>query len=151
MTDPATMTPYISITRSFDAPPEAVFAAWTDPAQFARWFGTKQTPVDNVSMDATVGGSWSARMHLGDGSEIGWHGAYQVVDPPRSLVLTLSDRPGEQFELVTVQLVEREGRTEMTFTQVGGHMPVEQYRRAEQGWHSFFDDLAAGLTGSSTH
>lgn len=31
----------IEIDRHFDAPPAAVFAAWTTPQHFARWFGGK--------------------------------------------------------------------------------------------------------------
>ena len=31
--------PYISITRTIDASPEAVFEAWTSPTEFGRWFG----------------------------------------------------------------------------------------------------------------
>jgi len=138
--------PYISITRMFNAPPEAVFAAWTTPADFGRWFGTEATAVDDISMDVRVGGAWKARMILPDGSEIGWHGSYQEVQAPHRLVLSLSDRPGDQFELVTVELTEVDGGTEMTFTQSGGHMPPEQYRRAEEGWRSFFDDLASELS-----
>ena len=148
MTDPATLAPSISITRHLDASPEAVFAAWTDPDQFARWFGTEHTTVDRAAMDVRVGGLWSARMVLGDGGEIGWHGRYEEVEPPLRLVFTLSDRPGDEFELVTVELVRRDGGTEMIFTQAGGHMAPEQYRQAEEGWRSFFDDLAAGLVAS---
>ncbi|HTZ10680.1 MAG TPA: SRPBCC domain-containing protein [Acidimicrobiales bacterium] len=144
MTEPDT-TPRIAITRTFAAPPEAVFAAWTEPGQFARWFGGAATTVEDVAMDVQVGGQWRARMVLGDGSEIGWHGAYREVAPPRRLVFTLADRPGDQFELVTVDLEAVEGGTRMAFTQAGGHMPPEQYGRAEAGWQAFFDDLAAGL------
>ena len=141
-------TPNISITRRFEAPPEAVFEAWTDPGQFARWFGTSQTTVDDVSMDVRVDGAWSARMVLGDGTEIGWHGSYTEIDPPHRLVLTLSDRPGDLFDLVTVDLVERDGATVMTFTQSADHMEAQQCREAEHGWRSFFDDLAAGLVSA---
>jgi uncharacterized protein YndB with AHSA1/START domain len=138
--------PNISITRTFDASPEAVFAAWTNPAEFGRWFGTASTAVEDVTMDLRVGGSWSARMILGDGVEIGWHGSYIEVDAPHHLVLSLSDRPGDQFERVVVDLKKIEGGTEMTFTQSGGHMPPENYAQAEEGWRSFFDDLANGLS-----
>ena len=31
-----------TIKRTFDAPPEVVFEAWTDPEQFAIWFGTER-------------------------------------------------------------------------------------------------------------
>jgi uncharacterized protein YndB with AHSA1/START domain len=138
--------PNISIIRKFNALPEAVFEAWTNPAEFGRWFGTESTAVKDVSMDLRVGGSWSARMILGDGSEIGWHGSYLEVDPPNHLVLSLSDRPGDQFEQVSVDLKKIEDGTEMTFTQSGGHMPPENYAQAEEGWRSFFEDLAKGLS-----
>ena len=101
MTDEDT---YISITRTFDAPPEEVFRAWTTPAIFGRWFGTAATTVEDVAMDVRVGGGWQARMVLPEGNEIGWHGSYQELEAPARLVMTLSDRPGDQFELVTVEL-----------------------------------------------
>ncbi|HEX3793510.1 MAG TPA: SRPBCC domain-containing protein [Acidimicrobiales bacterium] len=142
MSEPKT---YISISRTFDASPESVFAAWTSPAEFSRWFGTEATAVEDVSMDLRVGGEWAARMILGDGTEIGWHGAYLEVDAPHRLVLSLSDRPGDQFERVSVILKAVEGGTEMTFTQSGGNMPPENYTQAEEGWRSFFDDLSKGL------
>jgi uncharacterized protein YndB with AHSA1/START domain len=138
---------YLSITRTFTAPPESVFEAWTDAQQFGRWFGTEATAVEDVRMDVRVGGEWSARMILGDGMEIGWHGSYLEVDAPHRLVLSLSDRPGDQFERVTVELTKIEGGTEMTFTQSGGNMPPENYAQAEEGWRSFFDDLSTGLNG----
>jgi uncharacterized protein YndB with AHSA1/START domain len=136
---------YISITRTFPAPPEDVFGAWTTPSSFGRWFGTESTTVEDVSMDLRVGGEWRARMVLGDGTEIGWHGAYLEVEAPHRLVLSLADRPGDQFERVTVDLREVEGGTEMTFTQSGANMPPESYAQAEEGWRTFFDDLAKGL------
>ena len=140
--------PYISITRTFDVPSEVVFEAWTGPAQFGRWFGTESTVVEDVSLDVRVGGEWSARMVLGDGMEIGWHGSYLEVDGPRRLVLSLSDRPGDRFERVTVDLKEVGGGTEMTFTQSGGNMPAENYAQAEEGWRAFFDDLGTGLSAT---
>ncbi len=139
-------TPYISITRTFAASPEEVFEAWTSPTQFGRWFGTEATAVEDVQMDVRVGGGWSARMILGADAEIGWHGSYLEVDAPHRLVLSLSDRPGDQFERVTVELTKIEGGTEMTFTQSGGNMPPENYAQAEEGWRSFFEDLSKGLS-----
>jgi uncharacterized protein YndB with AHSA1/START domain len=143
MTD---LPPRISITRTFDAPLESVFEAWTNPTEFGRWFGTESTYVEDVRMDLRVNGHWSARMILGDGTRIDWHGSYLEVQAPHRLVFSLSDRPGDQFERVTVDLKEVEGGTEMTFTQSGDNMPAENYPQAEEGWRSFFDDLAKGLS-----
>ncbi|HTU36722.1 MAG TPA: SRPBCC domain-containing protein [Acidimicrobiales bacterium] len=142
-------TPYVSITRTFATSPEEVWRAWTSPAQFGHWFGTAATTVDDVEMDVRVGGTWRARMILPDGAEIGWHGSYLEVDAPHRLVLSLSDRPGDQFERVTVALAKVDGGTEMTFTQSGGHVPPEQHAQLEEGWRSFFDDLAKELSDSS--
>jgi uncharacterized protein YndB with AHSA1/START domain len=51
--------PYdIEITRVFDAPPERVYRAFTDPDEFAEWYGPVGFPVhrDTVELDARVGG-----------------------------------------------------------------------------------------------
>lgn len=52
--------PYdIELTRLFDAPRERVYEAFTDPEQFARWYGPVGFPVprDTIELDARVGGS----------------------------------------------------------------------------------------------
>jgi uncharacterized protein YndB with AHSA1/START domain len=136
---------YITITRTFNASPGAVFEAWTTPDTFGHWFGTAATEVRDVSMDLRIGGEWSALMILGDGMEIGWHGSYIEVDAPHRLVFSLSDRPGDQYEQVTVALKAVEHGTEMIFTQTGGNMPTENYAQAEEGWRTFFEDLDKGL------
>jgi uncharacterized protein YndB with AHSA1/START domain len=54
-----TESPYdIEVTRVVDAPPERVYQAFTDPDQFARWYGPVGFPVppDTVEVDARVGG-----------------------------------------------------------------------------------------------
>ena len=65
MTDTATDAG-ISMTRVFDAPRELVFAAWTEPARFAYWFGGAGTevPTSSVEMDLRPGGQWKATMLL---------------------------------------------------------------------------------------
>jgi uncharacterized protein YndB with AHSA1/START domain len=136
----------ITITRTFAAPRERVFTAWTDPAQFARWFGGAGTTVEDVSMDLRPGGAWRARMVL-DSGDIPWRGTYQEVERPSRLVFTLTDRPGDQYELVTVVLKDSADGTEMTFTQEGGNLTAEQYGQAEQGWGAFFGDMASLLAG----
>jgi uncharacterized protein YndB with AHSA1/START domain len=52
-------SPYdIEITGVSDAPPERVYQAFTDPDQFARWYGPPGFPVDRetVEIDPRVGG-----------------------------------------------------------------------------------------------
>jgi uncharacterized protein YndB with AHSA1/START domain len=43
----------VTITRTFDAPPAKLFAAWTQPAEIARWYGPSQfrTPAERITVD----------------------------------------------------------------------------------------------------
>jgi uncharacterized protein YndB with AHSA1/START domain len=140
--------PQISITRVFAAPRERVWREWTEPERFADWFGggEAEVPLASVSMDVRKGGAWRATMLVGPGRrEIRWKGEYREVVAPERLVFTLSDRPDEVYALVTVVLTDLgDGRTEMRFSQRGGP-PPDQWRRAKEGWSSFFDRIQARL------
>ena len=51
-----------TIKRTFDAPPEVVFEAWTDPEQFAIGFGTEEAEMHHVELDVRPGGRWKGTM-----------------------------------------------------------------------------------------
>jgi uncharacterized protein YndB with AHSA1/START domain len=144
--------PQISITRVLAAPRERVWREWTEPERFADWFGggDTQVPLASVSMDVRKGGAWRATMLVGPGRrEIRWKGEYREVVAPERLVFTLSDRPDEVYALVTVVLTDLgDGRTEMRFSQRGGP-PPDQWRRAKEGWSSFFDRIQARLAAGN--
>jgi uncharacterized protein YndB with AHSA1/START domain len=141
----------ITITRVFDAPRERVWQEWTEPERFADWFGgsVSEVPLASASMDVRPGGSWRLTMFAEPGRhEIHWKGEYREVVVPERLVFTISDQPGDMYELVTVVLTDLgDDRTEMLFQQQG-QMSAEEYERAGQGWSSFFaridERLAAG-------
>jgi uncharacterized protein YndB with AHSA1/START domain len=140
------MTNGFEITRVFDAPRERVWKEWTEPERFADWYGgpDADVPVSTVSMDVREGGAWRATMFYGpDRREIQWHGSFVELDEPARLVMTFSDRPGEEdaYELVIVVLTDLgDGRTEMRFEQRGDMSP-EQYKAAGSGWSVFFDRM----------
>jgi uncharacterized protein YndB with AHSA1/START domain len=48
----------ISVSRVFDAPPELVYRAFTDPDQLGQWFGPAgfSVPFETVQSDARTGG-----------------------------------------------------------------------------------------------
>jgi len=133
----------INIVRDFDAPRELVWRAWTEPEQFADWFGGKdaEIPMSTVSMDVRPGGEWRATMLAGPAGEIRWRGSFQEVVPPERLVFTITDQPDEVYELCTVVLTDLGGRTRMAFTQGGGHIPPEMLEQSIAGWHAFFDRM----------
>jgi uncharacterized protein YndB with AHSA1/START domain len=140
----------LTITRVFAAPRQQVWREWTEPERFADWFGAPgaDNPLDRVSMDVRVGGTWRLTMVF-DGREIEWEGEYREVRPPERLAFTVTDQPGnEERDLCTVELTDLgDGRTEMRFEQIGGHMSKEAYERAAQGWGGFFDRVDERLAG----
>lgn len=112
--DPAT-EPVVRFTRTFDAPAEAVWLAFTDPARFARWWGPWGHANPEVRLDVRPGGRWEV-MHRTVGGDVHrFHGQYVAVEPPRRLVQTMrweDSTPSEEM----LQLVERDGRTTVTAT-----------------------------------
>lgn len=54
----------VSISRYFDASPELVYRAFTDPQQLGQWFGPLMfaVPTDTISVDARAGGHWRMTM-----------------------------------------------------------------------------------------
>ncbi|GAC1338448.1 MAG: hypothetical protein NVSMB29_04240 [Candidatus Dormibacteria bacterium] len=142
-----------TVTRIFDAPRERVFRAWTEPAEFASWWGGAgaTTPTETMRMDVRPGGQWYASMRLdATGAEHPFAGVYREVVPPERLAFTLSegDRPDPEREhLLTVALVDLDGQTEMTFTQAGdfGAQPDEMLAGLAHGYGAFFARLESVL------
>ena len=135
----------VTVSRVFEAPREIVWKAWTEPEQFAAWFGGPPytTPPSTVSMDVRPGGEWRATMVSDeDGSELPFHGFYREVEAPERLVLTLddeSDPSNPNVEVLTITFTDLgDGRTEVVAHQAG-HLPEEEYENLKEGYSTFFD------------
>ncbi|WP_188190531.1 SRPBCC family protein [Nonomuraea sp. SYSU D8015] len=135
------------LTHVFDAPRELVWAAWTEPERFSRWFGprTTATPVGRITLDARPGGVWRAALVGEEGFEVLLDGTYREVRAHERLVFTTGDpdEPGDgPASVVTVDFTDADGKTKMRFRQRG--VNIEQ-----TGWMEFFDRLAEHLTADS--
>lgn len=134
----------IEIDRHFDAPPAAVFAAWTTPQHFARWFGGKdvQVPMDSLDFVAEPGRTWTAQMVLPDGNTIDWTGDFLEVAPDERLVLTMTDQPSDPGQAkIIVELTAIPGGTRMHFTQETPGFSPEQQTEVLAGWQAFINEL----------
>lgn len=134
----------IVIDRDFPAPPAAVFAAWTTPAHFARWFGGKgvQVPLDSLDFVAEPGRVWRAQMVLPDDNTVDWTGEFIEVAPDERLVLTITDRPAEPGRArIVVELTPIQTGTRMRFTQQTPGFTPEQQAGVLAGWQGFLDEL----------
>ncbi len=81
--------PLVRITREFDAAPEKVFRAHTDPDLVARWLGPRSTETRIDHHDCRTGGSYRY-LHLSDGNEFGFRGCFHEVRPAELIVQTFS-------------------------------------------------------------
>jgi len=86
--DPA--LPVIRITRDFDASPDRVFRAWTDPDLVARWLGPRNSAIRIDGWDARTGGSYRYAS-VRDGEEVAaFYGSFHEIRPTERLVQTFT-------------------------------------------------------------
>jgi uncharacterized protein YndB with AHSA1/START domain len=107
----------LNIIRLYDAPVEAVWDAWTDPEQVAKWWGPRGFTITTHSKDLRPGGSWVYTMHGPDGVDWPNSTRYFEVEEHKKLVYDhggSEDRP--PLFRVTVLFSEVEGRTKMDMT-----------------------------------
>jgi uncharacterized protein YndB with AHSA1/START domain len=139
----------IRITRTFDAPVEAVWDAWNDPAQTAQWWGPRGFTLTTHGKDLRPGGSWSYTMHGPDGVDYPNKTLYLEVEHHAKLVYDHGgndDRP-PMFR-VTALFSEAEGNTKMEMSmRLPTPEAAEQARKfiKEAGGDSTWDRLAEYL------
>jgi len=101
----ATIEPSLTLKRRLDAPPERVYAAWTDPAHLTKWFGPDSGPVTRADLDVRTGGRYTIVFHTEDGEEHHVSGAYVDVVPNERLTFTWAWRSTPEREsLVTIHI-----------------------------------------------
>jgi uncharacterized protein YndB with AHSA1/START domain len=112
----------IVISRVYDAPPELVWRAWTDPEQVVRWWGPIGFTTTTRSMDVRPGGTWRFVMHGPDGRDYGNRIVFDEVVAPERLVYIHDDDGDEAIESVkfrTTVTFERQGeKTRLTMHMV---------------------------------
>jgi uncharacterized protein YndB with AHSA1/START domain len=115
--DPGTQE--IVITRSFDAPRELVFRAFTEPDAVRRWWGLANSETVVDQLEARPGGRWRFVERDGEGNEDAFHGVYHDLQAPERIVYTFEyeGMPGHVL-LETIVLEDQDGKTLMTDTSV---------------------------------
>jgi len=76
----------LKILRLFDAPLQAVWDAWTDLEQVARWWGPRGFTITTHSKDLRPGGRWVYTMHGPDGTDYPNIAYYHEVREREALV-----------------------------------------------------------------
>lgn len=139
--------------RTVDASPEAVFRAWTRPAEIVRWFGPGGFETIEAEVDLRVGGRYRLVMRAPDGALLTITGTYREVREPSRLVYTWAwaHAPGEEMD-VTVELRPVDppgsGRTRISVTHA--RIVDGELARYEGGWRDGLARLDALLRTSPT-
>lgn len=124
------------LTRTFRAGIDDVWASVTEPERTARWFGPWEG-------EAGPGKTVQLTPAFEEGAEPG-DVEIRECEPPRRLVVALASPEGSW--LVEIELSERDGVTELTFT----HHLDEGDAAADigPGWEYYLDKLVASRDGS---
>lgn len=133
----------VLVTRSFDAPRDLVYRAYTEPALFRRWCGaTPGWSMPVCEIDARVGGRYRWLWRNDEGTaEFGFFGVFKEVEPNARLVHT------ETYDAGTlgVGMGDGESVVNVTFSEADGVATVTtliQYADKETRDES----LASGMT-----
>lgn len=162
--------PEIRLSRWFEAPAAAVFAAWTEAETMARWFGPHGFQVPDCISEPHAGGRCRIVVRAPDGTDYPMEARYAEVEVGRRLVLDcrLDEHPPAWHEAIGAAIRaaggaadERVGPVRMTvdFRDEGGGTRVELTQRfasdaqarafagngAADGWGASFEKLDALL------
>jgi uncharacterized protein YndB with AHSA1/START domain len=142
----ATVLQTLRMSRNFDATPEQVFDAWTDPKLVARWLFTGLTSeAHSAELDLRVGGRWKVTDRR-DGVDYVAEGEYRVIDRPRRLVFSFGmPQFSPEFADVTVEFEASGDGCLMTLSQ--DKLPPEHVEPTEHGWSLMFVGLELLLKG----
>jgi uncharacterized protein YndB with AHSA1/START domain len=138
----------VRIERTFAAPADDVFDAWTSPEVMRRWFhcgSDWETP--EAEVDLRVGGRVRIVMRKPDGTEVGAQGEFTLIERPHHLVMTWTfDEEPSNEQLMELFFSESEGST--TVLLVNSRISTDERRDAQEwGWHGCLDQLEQVLAG----
>src|SRR5687767_1594226 len=74
------------ITRTFDAPRDLVFKAFSEAERLAQWWGPKGCTIRVSRLGFRPGGTFHYRMQMPDGFEMWGRFTYREIDAPERIV-----------------------------------------------------------------
>lgn len=150
----------VVVTRTFNAPRELVWKAWTEPEHFMEWWGPKDYTCPFCEIDLRVGGKYLNCMRSPDGKEYWGTGVFREIIPMERIVFTdsFADEKGNVVHgthygmspdfplemLVVVTFEDQDGKTKMTLRHIGVPTGPDS-EGTHQGWSESFDKLAESL------
>jgi uncharacterized protein YndB with AHSA1/START domain len=134
--------PVLEIERRYDAPPERVWQAWTDPQALSRWFGPGEDgSVTQADVDVRPGGRYTVAFRTPDGEEHRVSGTYEEVVKPRKLSFSWAwQSTPERVSFIAVTIEPDGAGTRMLFRQ-DRFFDRAARDNHERGWTATFAKL----------
>jgi len=135
----------VHLTRTLDAPRDEVWRMWTDPEEFAAWYGPAGAAVRVTQWNLHPGGARQISMDVetpGGAMTMRFIGEFVELRKPERLVYTeaMADQPHPATR-VDVRFHEDDGHTTLELT----HDGIPAGSPGEAGWAHALDVLAARI------
>lgn len=150
------------ITRILQAPPAAVWRAWTDAELIKQWWGPEHFTAPVIQIDFREGGKYLYAMRDPAGNDYWSTGRFLEIEPMSRILYTdsFADAEGNVIPAATFGMGDDypdETTIELTFEDVGdgrtrltlvGQAPAgEMAEMARAGWSTSLDKLAKVVAG----
>lgn len=156
MSDTDTAMQFV-ISRTFNAPLDRVWKAWTEPEQMAQWWGPKGFKTDVKTLDLKPGGLFHYRMESPQGQEMWGRMVFREIVTKERLVFinSFSDETGGLTRhplheawplqmLSTITFAEADGKTTVTVEWA----PYEATESECETFDKGRDSMQVGWTGT---
>lgn len=150
-------TPLVIVRRTFNATPEAVWEAWTNPDLIKQWWGPETFTCPFAKIDMSKGGKFLFCMESPEGEKNWSTGTFLEIDAHDLLVCSnypsnekgevvssasVMDGPfailGESY--ITVEFSGERGKTFLTLSHA--RLPARMHDECVKGWASSLKKLA---------
>jgi len=136
----------------YDANPETVFAAWTEPEQVMHWYCPAPAKMKSAAIDLRVGGKWCFDLDDPQFETSSLEGTYLEIVAPRLLVFDWchTHGTGENRRVTMMSKVTLRLRAENSGTRI--HLRQEKLANPDYshgvgaGWNAAFTQLGQYLT-----
>jgi uncharacterized protein YndB with AHSA1/START domain len=140
----STAVPALVIRRTYEAPPQRVYEAWTNPELAKQFLCPAGMTVGDLKLDVRVGGAFRIEMLAPNGETYVGYGVYREVVPPSRLSMTWQweeeNRADEHETLLTLEFKPHGKGTELVLTHER-LASTESRASHAHGWNSIIEKL----------